>query len=59
MVFAESELPAIAAARHRWDPGMATGAPPHVTLVYPEEFDDVDLLSNRAEEAASQFGLFD
>lgn len=30
-------VPDLAALRHRWDPVMAAGVPPHVTVAYPEE----------------------
>lgn len=35
-------VPDIAAVRHRWDPVMAGGVPPHVTVMYPEEHGDLD-----------------
>ena len=38
--------------RVRWDPVMASRTPPHVTLAYPEETGDEDLLLERAERAA-------
>jgi hypothetical protein len=31
----------VAALRHRWDPAMAAGVPPHVTVVYPDEHVDL------------------
>ena len=58
-VLDEAALPIIAAERHRWDPAMATGVPPHVTLVYPEEFNDHrQILVDRAEDAAAMVGPF-
>lgn len=35
--------------RHRWDPVMADVVPAHVTLAYPEEVVDEDLLLRRLE----------
>ena len=38
--------------RKRWDPVMAARALPHISLVYPEEYDDEALLVSRTAEAA-------
>ncbi|GIJ67012.1 NUDIX domain-containing protein [Virgisporangium ochraceum] len=40
--------------RSRWDPVMARLAPPHVTVVYPEETVDAGLLLDRLAEAAAE-----
>ena len=56
--FDDADLPAIAEARRQWDPDMARGVPPHVTLAYPEEFDAETLLVYRAADAATKFGPF-
>lgn len=48
----------VEALRRRWDPVMAARAPAHVSLVYPEEYDDEDLLISRAMAAASQASPF-
>ncbi len=58
ILFDESEVPTVASSRRRWDPAMAHVVPPHVTLVYPEEFDDERLLVQRATAAAATFGSF-
>lgn len=34
-------VPDVAALRHRWDPVMAAGVPPHVTVAYPDEHSDL------------------
>lgn len=57
-VFEEDELSEIADMRRRWDPIMARGVPPHVTLAYPEEFDDQELLLERARVAGTAIGPF-
>ena len=48
----------VEASRRRWDPVMAARAPAHISLVYPEEYDDEDLLISRAKAAASQASPF-
>jgi mutator protein MutT len=40
--------------RSTWDPVMARIAPPHVTVAYPEEIVDVDLLLERLAGAAAE-----
>lgn len=49
----------IQALRREWDPVMAERIPPHLTLVYPEEVSDEDLLMVRTTEAASRTEPFD
>lgn len=44
--------------RQRWDPLMAAVVPAHVTVVYPEETVDVDLLLQRAEQWAGTVARF-
>jgi mutator protein MutT len=44
--------------RTRWDPRMAARVPAHVSLVYPEEVTDFDLLLRRAEAATGGFASF-
>jgi len=44
--------------RRTWDPVMAARAPAHVTLIYPEEFTDEQLLVARTREAASRTAPF-
>lgn len=58
ILFDEAAVPALAAARHRWDPDMALGVPPHITVVYPEEFNNRELLEQRATEVTARFGRF-
>ncbi len=45
--------------RREWDPVMAERIPPHVTLVYPQEVNDEDLLIARIGKAAGQTAPFD
>lgn len=49
-VFDESAMAELASLRHRFDPVMAAGVPPHTTVAYPEEFTDLDLLIERAKD---------
>lgn len=53
-VFDEAVVPELAALRHRFDPVMAAGVPPHTTVVYPEEYTDVELLIEWAEAIAAR-----
>jgi len=46
------------AARRRWDPVMADRIAAHVTLVYPEEAPNLDLLVERLREAGQRHGPF-
>ncbi|MDO5663125.1 MAG: NUDIX domain-containing protein, partial [Brachybacterium sp.] len=46
------------ALRAVWDPVMCEVAPPHVTLVYPEETLDADLLLERAGEESTLTSAF-
>jgi 2'-5' RNA ligase len=39
--------------RRRWDPEMARQIPAHVTLVYPREIDDPNVLVERVRSAAA------
>lgn len=48
IVVGEATVPEVAAARHRWDPVMAAGVPPHASVIYPEDHDDLDALLTRA-----------
>ncbi|WP_436777752.1 2'-5' RNA ligase family protein [Yinghuangia sp. YIM S09857] len=48
----------LAAWREEWDPVMAAVVPPHITLVYPEETADEELLSARAEAACGRTAPF-
>jgi 2'-5' RNA ligase superfamily len=48
VLFAEREVPELARFRRQWDPVMALRIPPHLTVVYPEEVSDFDLLLDRA-----------
>ena len=50
--FNESDAGDLAELRHRYDPVMAAGVGPHVTVVYPEEFNDLDVLMGRARDLA-------
>lgn len=45
--------------RREYDPVMADRIPPHVTLVYPQEADDEELLLDRVAEAAAATTPFD
>ncbi|MDD9935159.1 MAG: hypothetical protein OXT09_16220 [Myxococcales bacterium] len=54
----ESEQLELARLRHAWDPRMAAGVPPHVTLVYPEETNDERLLLERGASLASASSPF-
>jgi len=45
--------------RREWDPVMASRIPPHVTLVYPEEVSDEDLLMERTAKVASLTAPFE
>lgn len=45
--------------RAKWDPTMAKICPPHITLVYPEEVTDEDLLIERAAQLAPRIRPFD
>ncbi len=58
VVVDETEVPGIARLRHRWDPLMAAGVPPHITVAYPEEFTDTRPLISRANKAARALGPF-
>ncbi len=40
--------------RHRFDPVMAGGVPPHVTLMYPEEYDDLEALTATMHRIAAR-----
>lgn len=44
--------------RQRWDSVMAARAPAHISLVYPEEYDDETLLLSRAASAAHDTSPF-
>lgn len=44
--------------RRRWDPLMAHLAPAHISLVYPEEYDNETLLLSRAASAAKHRAPF-
>lgn len=44
--------------RDRWDPVMAAGVPAHVTVVYPEEVTDHDLLLARVDDAVGDLRAF-
>ncbi|SDM37002.1 ADP-ribose pyrophosphatase YjhB, NUDIX family [Allokutzneria albata] len=46
--------PEVQALRLRWDPVMAALVPPHVTVAYPEEVPDVDLLVRRTTALAQE-----
>ena len=47
------EHPRIVELRRRWDPAMAAGVPPHITVAYPEEHQrQLELLVERAAEVA-------
>jgi 2'-5' RNA ligase len=46
------------AIRREWDPGMASRIASHVTLVYPHEAPNPDLLYERVREACSRFKPF-
>ena len=52
-ILAGSGVEQLEALRRRWDPVMAARAPAHVTLVYPEEFDDKRVLLARTLDAAN------
>jgi mutator protein MutT len=52
-ILAGSGVEQLEALRRRWDPVMAARAPAHVTLVYPEEFDDERVLLARTLDAAN------
>jgi 2'-5' RNA ligase len=45
--------------RREWDPVMAERIDPHITLVYPQEFTDEDLLLERTSETASRTEPFE
>lgn len=45
--------------RRQWDPVMAERIDAHLTLVYPQEFDDEELLLERAAAAASNTAPFE
>lgn len=44
--------------RQRWDPVMAARSPAHISLAYPEEYDDETLLMSRAARAANHTSRF-
>ncbi|MEZ5246061.1 MAG: NUDIX domain-containing protein [Acidimicrobiales bacterium] len=52
LTFDENVVGDLATYRRRFDPTMAAGVDPHVTLVYPEEYTDLELLMARARSAA-------
>jgi len=58
IVLSDDAAGEVAGFRHRWDPLMAAGVPPHISLVYPEEYDDTDLLVQRAREQIPRFEAF-
>lgn len=59
IVLDESEVGEVAALRRHWDPVMAAGVPPHITVVYPEEADNFDDLVERARRVIPGFGPFE
>ena len=48
----------IEAARREWDPDMANRIAAHVTLVYPQEAPNAELLIERVHEASDSLGPF-
>ncbi|HEY0697304.1 MAG TPA: 2'-5' RNA ligase family protein, partial [Micromonospora sp.] len=44
--------------RHAWDPVMAAVVPAHVTVAYPEETVDEELLLRRAQRCVGTVGPF-
>ncbi len=44
----------VAELRHTYDPAMAATVGPHVTVAYPEEFTDLELLMTRARTIAER-----
>ena len=48
----------IEAARREWDPDMANRIAAHVTLVYPQEAPNAELLIERVREASACLGPF-
>ena len=54
ITFDESAVGDVARVRHRYDPVMAAGVQHHVTVVYPEEYSDLELLMGRARDLAEQ-----
>ncbi|MET9019664.1 2'-5' RNA ligase family protein [Actinopolymorpha sp. NPDC004070] len=44
--------------RRQWDPVMAARAPAHVTVTYPEETGDDELLLSRAEDVCADMTCF-
>ena len=46
----------IEAARREWDPDMANRIAAHVTLVYPQEAPNAELLIERVREASACLG---
>ncbi|HXV72965.1 MAG TPA: 2'-5' RNA ligase family protein [Acidimicrobiia bacterium] len=45
--------------RREWDPVMAERISPHLTLIYPQEVDNEELLLQRVAEVASRTAPFD
>ena len=54
----ESKVEQVAELRRKFDPAMAAGVSPHITVAYPEEFDDRELLIERAREVARSMAPF-
>jgi 2'-5' RNA ligase len=58
-IFIESRIAAsIEAVRRTWDPVMATQIAAHVTLTYPQEVTDFDLLVKRMRTACAAIAPF-
>ncbi len=57
-VFADADVPDLAALRHRFDPDMAAIVPPHVTAVYPEEHANLHMLVERARSVTTKLSPF-
>lgn len=58
VVFGDEVLGDLAELRHRFDPAMAVGVAPHLTVVYPEEYDDLETLMERARDLAARTAPF-
>lgn len=57
-ILAGSVADQIESLRRRYDSVMAARTPAHISLVYPEEYDDETLLISRAASAARHTSLF-